>query len=445
MLNTWDIGLDIIFLWFFFELIFFFVISVVVHSSLQQLKKPPAYEMNPISLIRRMCGDIDKLSTYSYKKYLSGWFCGADISEIKRENLMSFLSWVSFAEFHDKLSPLQLKELENIFNEFCERFSLNLEEGYNYNIRHVKMTLEPVLFMHRPLFLYVAFGIYSLIGEFLLSMAGFKRCKLNKLKYWYRPQLNASCELPPMAFFHGITTGWGGAMSLINQLGIDRELFLFELDCIKINSLKFYMPSAESYSNAVRQVFDSHGISQNISLVGHSFGSITAGWFVKSFPEYVGHITLIDPVSLLLHLPDVAFNFLYRKPFTVMEWAIHLVASREITISNTLRRNFWWYKNITWLEDIPSRIGVVVSLGGGDEVANAPSVQEYVLNCHQERQDRKEEKKMLRSCNRSSLESMYAPISCIYHHGQSHAEILLRNHSIAELSKLLHLQEKSLF
>lgn len=49
-----------------------------------------------------------------------------------------------------------------------------------------------------------------------------------------------------------------------------------------------------------------------VSLVGHSFGSITAGWFVKRYPSAVSHLTLIDPVSLLLALPDVAHKFLYR-------------------------------------------------------------------------------------------------------------------------------------
>lgn len=58
--------------------------------------------------------------------------------------------------------------------------------------------------------------------------------------------------------------------------------------------------------------------------MGHSFGSITAGWFVKANPERVSHMTLVDPVSLLLCLPDVGYTFLYRQPSTVMQWIIFL-------------------------------------------------------------------------------------------------------------------------
>merc|ERR1712146_327900 len=99
-----------------------------------------------------------------------------------------------------------------------------------------------------------------------------------------------------------------------------------------VNSLVFNMPSREEYSNVVKAVLDKHNIS-HVSVVGHSFGSITAAWFIKCYPDRVSHLTLLDPVSLLLSLPDVAYNFLYRKPKTMVEWYIYLGASQEITVS----------------------------------------------------------------------------------------------------------------
>jgi hypothetical protein len=69
-----------------------------------------------------------------------------------------------------------------------------------------------------------------------------------------------------------------------------------------------------------------------------------------------------------------------------MQWIIFLGASREITVAHSLRRQFFWYNNITWLEDVPAHIGVVVGVSGADKVLiSAPAVVEYVEKCEKER------------------------------------------------------------
>ena len=105
------------------------------------------------------------------------------------------------------------------------------------------------------------------------------------------------------------------------------------------------------------------------------------GWIVLSRPDLVAHLTIVDPVSLLLGLPDVAYNFLYRPPSNLIEGFILYGASREITISHMLHRHFWWHRNILYLEDIPSHIGVVVALSSEDPILNAENVLEYSMHC----------------------------------------------------------------
>jgi len=84
-------------------------------------------------------------------------------------------------------------------------------------------------------------------------------------------------------------------------------------------------------------------LGQGVVVVGHSFGSIIATWLITHRPNLVSQLVLIDPVCLLLFLPDVCCNFLYRSPQSIMEVLIAFV-SVELTISNTLRRHFWWYE-----------------------------------------------------------------------------------------------------
>ena len=68
-----------------------------------------------------------------------------------------------------------------------------------------------------------------------------------------------------------------------------------------------------------------------------------------------------------------------------MEWVIYLSASQEITVSHALRRNFWWYNNVLWLEDLPASIGVVVGISGADDITNSHVLFEYVEMCRNQR------------------------------------------------------------
>ena len=184
-----------------------------------------------------------------------------------------------------------------------------------------------------------------------------------------------------------------------------------EMECIKVNSLVFQMASPEIFSASVKDILIKHGHSK-ASVVGHSFGSITAGWFIKAYPEMVSHVAFLDPVSLLLSLPDVAYNFLYRYPTTLVEWYIYYGASMEVTISYALRRNFWWYNNVFWLEELDPSIPFLVALGGNDEVGNPVAIQEYVNKCAELRTDN--------NINKPNI----SKISSIYVKGYSHAQMI---------------------
>jgi hypothetical protein len=103
------------------------------------------------------------------------------------------------------------------------------------------------------------------------------------------------------------------------------------------------------------------------------------------YADEVAHVALIDPVTLLLAVPDVAYNFVYRPPTTLREYFIRIMASRELTISHTLHRKFWWYQNNLWLEDVPLNTGIVVGLSAEDEVLNSLVIHEYILKCSEQR------------------------------------------------------------
>jgi hypothetical protein len=127
----------------------------------------------------------------------------------------------------------------------------------------------------------------------------------------------------------------------------------------------------------------------------------------------VGSTTFIDPVCFLLCKHDVAYNFLYRDPATLMQLIIHYFAgahctlihsytvhsythtppflhllfpspplfpssstARELHIAYALSRHFFWWQNILWPEQLqPAVTGhTTVFLSGEDSIVPAHSV-----------------------------------------------------------------------
>lgn len=416
--------------WICCEILFFCVMYFAVGSSLKELKTPPPYKDSPVELLNRILNTLDEFKTYETTDFFTGFFCGAKLETIKKDNYRSFLAWMMYANFYEKLSSDENKTLNEAMHATFKRLNLTPEDGFNPDIKHVNMTLDKnIPYIHRPLFLYMVSGIKNVLTNITLQGLGFHQHKMQNLTYWYRPSGTSEDYSAPIMFFHGITPGWAPYINCVMKLSHKRAVFLMDLEAIKINSLNFEMPTPEHYSSTVKKIIDKHNI-RKVSLVGHSFGSITAGWFLKSFPDSVSHLTLIDPVSLMLALPDVAYNYLYRPPSSIMQWIL-MRTSKDVTISNCLRRNFWWYKNVLWLEDIPLDIGVHVSLAGSDEVTKSDTIQEYVQNCGKRR-----------SSHPLGSNVKPAHITSSYRINHSHGQILFSEKCINELAGSLNQGEK---
>ena len=93
--------------------------------------------------------------------------------------------------------------------------------------------------------------------------------------------------------------------------------------------------------------------------------------------KLVGPILLIDPVSILLHLPDVAYNFTCREPKSGPELQLWYFASMDQGVAHTLGRRFFWSTNCLWKKDMQDR-RVTVSLAGKDLIVGTEAVGRYL-------------------------------------------------------------------
>ena len=112
---------------------------------------------------------------------------------------------------------------------------------------------------------------------------------------------------------------------------------------------------------------------------------------------YVKSAILMDPISFMLHLPHVAYNFVSiqpqahsmrfltvpqtrRKPSSASEHMLHYFSSQDMMISHTLARRFFWTEFILFKEDLPSGVPVLVILSGRDIIVPTKDVWNYLTD-----------------------------------------------------------------
>ena len=116
-----------------------------------------------------------------------------------------------------------------------------------------------------------------------------------------------------------------------------------------------------------------------ITLISHSYGTVLTTHILHDpdLSPMVSSTLFIDPIPFLLHLPTVAFNFVYRTPRTANEWQLWYFASRDADVSRALSRHFFWAENVLWKEELECR-RVAVVLSGDDQIVNSEEVRRYL-------------------------------------------------------------------
>ena len=144
-----------------------------------------------------------------------------------------------------------------------------------------------------------------------------------------------------MLFIHGIGIGlypYVNFLSQINRLdakpGGDGDIGII---AIEIMPVSFRITGAalkkHQMCNEILKILRHHGWHECI-LASHSYGSVISSHLLQSSEtsDLFGPVLLIDPVSILLHLPDVAYNFMARKPIRANEHQLYCELKRKLSL-----------------------------------------------------------------------------------------------------------------
>ncbi|KAK2007860.1 hypothetical protein LZ32DRAFT_593053 [Colletotrichum eremochloae] len=329
------------------------------------------------------------------EQYIRKWHGNAHLADIRRENVKDWLMWALFDKEgnpgdHDE-------ELEEYIRDAEERAGVTIKEGYG-DSTPMRLSFDPVDITHRSLFYYLMTGSLDFLATLVLFVRGFKFYRQPrstffsvfpwrpmtllspnesanpKLSYFVRP--HKSTTQRPILFMHGV--GVGMLPYLVWLWSIPKDVGVLAIEILPVCSrICPPMQSTKELVDGMDTIIKQQNYNDFV-FVGNSFGTLLASPLLQR-PEIaakINSVVLIDPVSLLLHLPAVAYNFTRRKPRWGNEWEIWFIATDPM-VSHTLARRFRWQDFILWTPQLQGKRTTVV-LGGEDCVTDPDAVASYV-------------------------------------------------------------------
>jgi hypothetical protein len=187
-----------------------------------------------------------------------------------------------------------------------------------------------------------------------------KQSLAKQLSYWLRPH-TLKTRLP-ILFIYGIGVGLIPNIDLLRDLDLalncdnkhDGQVGVIAIEILQISSrLTYVIPKRSNYLDQLTQVLDTHHFERFV-LASHSYGSVHSTYLLahELLASRVTSTLLIDPVTILLHMPDVAYNFTVRPLKHVKEWQLSFFGAKDPGVAYTLGRQFFWSENILWYDRI---------------------------------------------------------------------------------------------
>ena len=345
------------------------------------------------------------------EKFMLGWFNGAPIESIGKNNMRQWILWAFFnlpssdPDMKD-ISAENMKEIDVYVAELERKLGRTFPPGFNKDIKSIRLSTDPVNVIHRPACVYLGVGVlYDFLGWSRFYSLGLRhyvpsadsghrirypyvglpsKPSNSVLTYWYRPcppLAKNEKEALPIVFIHGIGAGLKTYRDKITKILAQNPrsaIYLIETPSV---TMKFMdkLPSKHEYINAVSDLLSSNNHKEAL-FCGHSLGTVIVSWIVHLRPEMCKRVILIDPVCWLLHLPNVAYNFLHRKPVTANHWLYWFFVSNEPGIAWFLGRGFFWFENALWLHEVPEHCEFTSFLSEKDLIVDIANVYKYLTN-----------------------------------------------------------------
>lgn len=402
------------------EALYYLLVLRPFERRLSHRARHPPHNVDRQALFQRCLDNVP-----DPERYLSLWALGAHPNDIRRDNVRDFLLWAFFDR--ESVVPEIEDELEGYINKTEELLGRSLAPGRGPAVP-MRLTFDHVPTRYRSVVWYMIVGLIDSATHCHLLWHGFdfwpsslrtnllhvfpprllassellrRQSPSDKLCYWYRRPRSPTTETPatlPIVFLHGIGIGLHPYVPFLASLPATSPIVALEVLPISMRLTKSNILARPDFILHLKEILRHHRIHQFV-LVGHSYGTVMATHVLhdSELSPRVEGIMLVDPVTLLLHLPDVAYNFTRRTPQTANEWQLWYLASMDPGIALVLGRHFFWRENIIFKEELVAGRRAAVCLSSRDLIVDTMAVARYLIS------DENETCKVLEAAKESSV------------------------------------------
>ncbi|PCH41076.1 hypothetical protein WOLCODRAFT_137175 [Wolfiporia cocos MD-104 SS10] len=350
-----------------------------------------------------------------FRNNLRTWFGKVPWSQIHKEDMYTWLYWAIFNAPYAPFDSLP-KSHQTTLKEVCQlieaRSGSTFPEGSNPSVRALRLTLDPVSVVWRPLVWYLGVALSNyLLRRKMVRKWNVEFGTYHGLDYLIRipPGWNAHTGRRPIVFMHGLGLGLTQYNRFITHLlrnapehpllvplhpHVSQEIFhprflrpMGRRDMARtlaglLDKLGWAKWQEKAESEAEAEA-DPARVPMGVTMISHSNGSFAHAWMLKHYPAMVTRSCFIDPVTFCSWEGDLCYNFVYRPASTGMELVIKFFVGGELGVANFLQRHFDWYANSLWYEEIPNARDpnkTMFFLGGKDAIVNADRVRRYLMS-----------------------------------------------------------------
>lgn len=299
------------------------------------------------------------------------WFLNAPFDKIRRGNVADWLAWSAFNTHPPDVTPEQTAVIDSLIGMFEKRCRRKFPSGQNPKVRSIRLTLDPIPFLPRPMLFYAVVWLFNMQMRLSLLRAGWRHHRIeaegNTFSYWrYAPVLaDGATRRRPLLFLHGLGLGlaqYGSFLTSLRDDHPDREIVALVQGQVGMSPAHRHWcrpPTMSQTCAAITRLSERHDLHDvGATVLSHSFGTITHAWLLKdaSTRHLCRKNVMVDPICFRLWEADVCYNFLYRKPQTVTQYLTLAVVARELGVSTAMYRSFWWAENLLIADQVRDAI-----------------------------------------------------------------------------------------
>nr|OQO26885.1 hypothetical protein B0A51_12174 [Rachicladosporium sp. CCFEE 5018] len=331
------------------------------------------------------------------------------MDDIGRDDLKLSLDWAFYEGRADDED-----ELEDMTKQVEDSIGHGLTPGAG-KAKSLRLTIDPIEAQWRSLVWYAIILLVDTLTHIRLRIYGFKyhgtrstslaifpprpaalldataTSPAPSMSYWLRP--HTSKTRLPILWIHGIGVGLHPNVEFMHDLDValnkcnekDDRVGILSLEILQV-STRLTAPTLTrpEFLRQLTIILESLQYKRFV-LVSHSYGSALSTHILTdpSLSNRVAATLLVDPVTLLLHMPDVAYNFTVRTPKSASEWGLWYFGSKDPGVAYTLGRHFFWSDNVLWREQIlmlmkQNDMRFTASLAGRDLIVDTYAVGAYL-------------------------------------------------------------------